>query len=127
MVQADLKLRWMSRRSGDVQEAPRQIPALAKLEKAPKMKAVWKQGSTSRDWSAAYRGLTIRIKVDPETGTPTEICWYVGGVLSEIAPVNCSLSVAQKIGVKIVDVQIENNPQWAHAEQRWQRGLFLRR
>jgi hypothetical protein len=28
------------------------------------------------------------------------------GVLSEISPVNCSLSVAQKIAVKIVDIQI---------------------
>jgi hypothetical protein len=64
------------------------------------MKAMWNQRSTSRDWSAAYRGLTIRIKVDPESGNPTEISWYIGGVLSEASPVDCSLSVAQKISVR---------------------------
>ena len=96
------------------------------LEKEPKMKAMWKQHSTSRDWSAAYRGLTIRIKVDPESGDPTEILWYIGGVLSETSPANCSLSVAQKISVKIVDTQIPRNPNWAQAEHRYQRGLFLR-
>ena len=46
MPHFDLKLRWMSRRSGDDPEASPQIPALAKLEKAPKMKAVWRQGAT---------------------------------------------------------------------------------
>ena len=96
------------------------------LEKEPKMKAMWKQHSTSRDWSAAYRGLTIRIKVDPESGDPTEILWYIGGVLSETSPANCSLSVAQKISVKIVDTQIPRNPNWAQAEHRYQRGLFPR-
>ena len=91
------------------------------------MKAVWKQCSTSRDWSADYRGLTIRIKVDPESGDPTEISWYIGGVLSETSPVNCSLSVAQKIAIKIVNSQIPKNPNWAQAEARYQRGLFLKR
>jgi hypothetical protein len=91
------------------------------------MKAMWKQRSTSPDWSAAYRGLTIRIKVDPESGDPTEISWYIGGVLSETSPVNCSLSIARKIAVKIVDTQIPKNPNWAQAEHRYQRGLFLRR
>ena len=90
------------------------------------MKAMWNQRSTSRDWSAAYRGLTIRIKVDPESGNPTEISWYIGGVLSEASPVDCSLSVAQKIAVKIVDTQIPKNPNWAQAEHRYQRGLFLK-
>ena len=91
------------------------------------MKAMWKQRSPSRDWSAAYRGLTIRIKVDPESGNPTEISWYIVGVLSEASPVDCSLSVAQKIAVKIVDTQIPKNPNWAQAEARYQRGLFLQR
>jgi hypothetical protein len=69
------------------------------------MRPMWKQGANG-DWHPDYRGLSIRIKVDPEPGKPKEICWYVGGVLSEISPVNCSLSVAQKIAVKIVDIQI---------------------
>ena len=107
-------------------EASRQIPSLAKLEKEPKVKTMWEKGA-SGDWHADYKGISIRIKVDPETGKPMEICWYVGGVLSEISPVTCNLSVAQKIAVKIVDIQIPKNPHWAQAEERWQRGFFLTR
>jgi hypothetical protein len=46
------------------QEAARQIPPLAKLEKEPKMKAVWQQNSNG-DWHATYRGLTIRSDTTP--------------------------------------------------------------
>jgi hypothetical protein len=40
-------------------------------------KSMWKQSSISRDWSASYRGLTIRIKVDPETDNPIEFSLQV--------------------------------------------------
>jgi hypothetical protein len=91
------------------------------------MKAMWKQRSTSRDWSAAYRGLTIRIKVDPESGDPTEISWYIGGVLSEtspgqLQPFGCPENRRQDRGYPNAE-----NPNWAQAEHRYQRGLFLRR
>jgi hypothetical protein len=55
------------------QEATRQIPALAKLGKESKMKTMWKQGRVSKDWFADYRGLSARVRVDPETGKATEI------------------------------------------------------
>jgi hypothetical protein len=87
------------------------------------MKTMWEKGANG-DWHADYRGISIRIKVDPKTGKPMEICWHVGGVLSEISPVTCSLSVAQKIAVKIVDIQIPKNPQWANAEYRHNRDIW---
>jgi hypothetical protein len=77
--------RGLCRRRHDLvgQEAARQIPALAKLEKEPKMKAVWKQGSISRDWSASYRGLSIRIKVDHETGMNNTASGDAGFVMGQ--------------------------------------------
>jgi hypothetical protein len=101
--------------------------ALAKLEKTPTMTAVWKQGSTSRDWSAAYRGLTFRIKVDPETAKATEISWYISGKVEMISPVRATVDVAKRIATKVIDRQIASEAKWQAAETRYQRGLFLRR
>jgi hypothetical protein len=108
----------MSRRSGD--EASRQIPSLAKLEKAPKMtaKSMWKQGRATKDWFGEYKGISIRVRVDPETDKPTEISWYLNGKLAESAPVTCDLEQAKRIAEKVVDHQIETDAQWAHSEYR---------
>lgn len=97
------------------------------LEKEPKMKAMWKQHSTSRDWSAAYRGLTFRIKVDPETAKATEISWYISGKVEMISPVRATVDVAKRIATKVIDRQIASEAKWQAAETRYQRGLFLRR
>jgi hypothetical protein len=48
---------------------------------------MWKQGRATRDWFADYRGLSVRVRVDPETEKPTEISWYLNGKLTESAPV----------------------------------------
>jgi hypothetical protein len=115
----------MSRRSGDDKKLC-ESPALAKLAKAPKMKAksMWKQGSISRDRSATYRGLTIRIKVDPETGNPTEIEFFIGGRRVESAPVTCTLEIAQRIAQEVVDRQIAQDAAWANAEYRHNRDIW---
>jgi hypothetical protein len=81
-------------------------------------KAIWKQGSVSRDFSAAYRGVRIKIIVDPKTDKPTEICWYLNGKLAESAPVTCTLEIAKKIAQEVVDRQITEDPAWANAEYR---------
>ena len=44
---------------------------------------------------ATTRGLTIRIKVDPETGNPTEIEFFIGGRRIESAPE--ALRIQQKV------------------------------
>jgi hypothetical protein len=95
-------------------------PALAKLEKEPKMraKAMWKQSAVSRAFSTDYRGIRIKITVDPETEKPTEISWYPNGKLTESAPVTCTLEVAKRIGLEVVDQQVGQDPSWANAEYR---------
>jgi hypothetical protein len=109
-------------------ETSRPIPALAKLAKASKMrKPMWKQSSISRDWSGAYRGLTIRIKVHPETGKATEISWYISGKVEMVSPVRVTVEVAKRIATKVIDHQIGSEAKWKAAETRYQRGLFLRR
>jgi hypothetical protein len=129
MVQADLKRRWMSRRSGDDPEASPQIPALAKLEKAPtlKAKAMWKQSRVSKDWFANYRGLSARVRLHPETGKATEISWYISGKVEMVSPVSATVDLAKRIAKKVIDHQIASEAKWKAAETRYQRGLFLRR
>ena len=77
------------------------------------MTAVWKQGSTSRDWSAAYRGLTFRIKVDPETAKATEISWYISGKVEMVSPVRATVVVATRIATKVIDHQIASEGEMA--------------
>jgi hypothetical protein len=48
------------------QEAARQIPALAKLEKAPKMKAVWRQGATDVIF---HNGSWAQVRTEASEGT----------------------------------------------------------
>jgi hypothetical protein len=91
---------------------------LAKLAKEPKMKTVWRQGRSTKDWFADYRGLSVRVRVDPETDKPTEICWYLNGKLTESAPVTCPLETAKRIALEVVDRQIAEDPAWANAEYR---------
>ena len=67
---------------------------------------MWKQGSISRGWSAAYRGLTIRIKVHPGTGKVTEISWYMSGKVEMVSPVRATVDVAKRIATKVIDHQI---------------------
>jgi hypothetical protein len=110
----------MSRRSGDDKKLRGPMPALAKLAKAPKMKAkeMWEQSSISRAFSSDYRGIRIKITVDPETDQPTEISWYLNGKLTESAPVTCTLEIAKRIAQEVVDQQIAEDPAWANAEYR---------
>jgi hypothetical protein len=79
---------------------------------------MWKQGRATKDWFADYKGISIRVRVDPETDKPTEISWYLSGKLVESAPVTGTLEVAKQIAVKVVDHQIETDAQWANAEYR---------
>ena len=91
------------------------------------MEVVWKQGRVSKDWFADYRGLSARVRVDPETGKATEISWYISGKVEMVSPVRATLDVAKRIATKVIDHQIASEAKWAQAEQRCQRGLFLRR
>jgi hypothetical protein len=111
------------------QEASRQIPALAKLEKASKMKAkaMWKQSRVSKDWFANYRGLSARVRLHPETGKATEISWYISGKVEMVSPVSATVDLAKRIAKKVIDHQIASEAKWKAAETRYQRGLFLRR
>jgi hypothetical protein len=88
--------------------------ALAKVEKEPKMraKAMWKQSRVSRAFSTDYRGIRIKINVDPKTDKPIEISWYLGGKLAESAPITCDLEQSKRIAEKVVDHQIETDAQW---------------
>jgi len=52
---------------------------------------MWKQGRATKDWFAEYKGISIQVRVDPETDKPTEISWYLNGKLAESAPVTCTL------------------------------------
>jgi hypothetical protein len=60
------------------------------------MKAVWKQGGVSKDWFADYRGLSARVRVDPETGKATEISWYISGKVETVSPVSATADVAKR-------------------------------
>lgn len=81
-------------------------------------KSIWEQSSVSRAFSTDYRGIRIKIIVDPETEKPTEICWYLSGKLAESAPVTCTLEVAKRIALEVVDQQIAQDAAWANAEYR---------
>jgi hypothetical protein len=81
-------------------------------------KATWKQGSINRDFSTAYRGVRIKTTVDPKTDQPTEISWYLNGKLTESAPVTCTLEIAKRIALEVVDRLIAEDPAWANAEYR---------
>jgi hypothetical protein len=96
------------------------IPALAKLEERTENegKSNVEQSRVSRAFSTDYRGIRIKITVDPKTDKPTEISWYLSGKLAESAPVTCDLEQAKRIAEKVVDHQIETDAQWAHSEYR---------
>jgi hypothetical protein len=96
-------------------------------EKEPKMRAMWKQSRASKDWFADYRGLSARIRVDPETGKATEISWYISGKVEMVSLVRATVEVAKRIATKVIDHQIASEAKWKAAEARYQRGLFLRR
>jgi len=87
----------------------------------------WQKIRTSLDWHGQIRDVRIRILVDPTTGKPMTLNFYVGGILSDSVPVTCDLQRAKCIAEKVVNVQISKDPLWAQAEQRYQRGLFLKR
>jgi hypothetical protein len=111
----------MSRRSGVDKKLREQIPALAKLAKEPKMRAVqaeWKQGSKTGNWSTTFRGIDIVIRVDPKTRRPTEIEFFIGGRRVEPAPVTCTLEIAKRIAQEVVDQQIAEDAAWANVEYR---------
>jgi len=63
----------------------------------------WKKHLTTPDWLSQYRGITARIKVDPETEKPVSINWYIGGQLNETSPVTCSLDIDKRIAKKVID------------------------
>jgi hypothetical protein len=100
---------------------------LAKLDKTAKVTAMWKQGRVSKDWFADYRGVSARVRVDPETGKATEVSWYISGKVEMVSPVRSTVDVAKRIATKVIDRQIASESKWEAAETRYQRGLFLRR
>jgi hypothetical protein len=81
-------------------------------------KSMWRQGRATKDWFADYKGNSIRVRVDPKTDKPTEISWYLSGKLAESAPVTCTLEVAKRIALEVVDRQIAQDAAWANAEHR---------
>ena len=91
------------------------------------MKAVWKQGGATKDWFADYRGISTRVRVDPESGKATEISWYISGKVEMVSPVRATVDVAKRTATKVIDHQIASEAKWKAAETRYQRGLFLRR
>jgi hypothetical protein len=76
-------------------------PALAKLEKASKMKAVWQQAKKSGNWSTTFRGIGIVIRVD-DSGRPTELQFFLNGKLDDSAPLSCTIDVAKRIALDVV-------------------------
>jgi hypothetical protein len=62
--------------------------------------------------------LRIVIKVDPKTRQATEVQFFINGKLDESAPLSCSVSDAQKIGLEVVDRLIEDTLHWKAAEYR---------
>jgi hypothetical protein len=88
---------------------------------------MWKQGRVSKDWFADYRGVSARVRVDPETDKATEISWYISGKVEMVSPVRSTVDVAKRIATKVIDHKIASESKRKAAETRYQRGLFLRR
>jgi len=105
------------------EDAPR---ALAKPEKEPKMKTMWQQGTKTGNWSATIRGIRTVIRVD-ENGYPTALQFFVNGRLDESAPLSCTIDVAKRIAITIVDRLIEETPRWQAAANKHDRDSFLKR
>jgi hypothetical protein len=78
----------------------------------------WKQGPKTGNWSTTFRGIGIVIRVSPITRRPIEIEFFIGGRRVEFAPVTCTLEIAKKIAVEVVDRQIAEDAAWANAEYR---------
>jgi hypothetical protein len=70
---------------------------------------------------------SVRVRVDPETGTAAEISWYISDKVETVSPVRATVGVAKRIATKVIDHQIASEAKWKAAETRYQRGLFLRR
>jgi hypothetical protein len=85
---------------------------------------MWEQSSMSRAFSTDYRGIRIKITVDPKTDKPTEISWYLNGKLTESAPVTCTLEIAKRIAQEVVDQKIAEDAAWANAEDRHNRDIW---
>jgi hypothetical protein len=89
-------------------------------------KPMWRQGRVPKDCFADYRGLSARVRVDPETGKVTEISWYIGqgrDGFTRQSYRGCGKTNRNKV----IDHQIASEAKWKVAETRYQRGLFLRR
>ena len=82
------------------------------------MTAVWQQATKSGNWSATFRGIGIVIRVNLKTRRPTEIEFFIGGRRVESAPVTCTLEIAKRIALEVVDRQIASDAAWANAEYR---------
>ena len=78
-------------------------------------KATWKQGR-DKSWFGDYRGLSVRISVDP-TGRPETIAWFIDGNLVESSPVQCAVAIAKEIATRVIDEQIARG-NWAWASAR---------
>ena len=65
------------------------------------------------------------INVNQTTGKASEIAWFIGGRLDEVAPVNCDLGVAKKLAIIVVDRRILEEGDWAEAEEKHLRALHL--
>jgi hypothetical protein len=71
---------------------------------------MWRQGRATKDWFADYRGLSARVRVDPETGEATEISWYISGKVEMVSPVRATVDVAKRIATKVIDHQYVGKP-----------------
>jgi hypothetical protein len=100
---------------GDAFRAVRVL--MARLE--PLMKrTMWTQATQSGNWRTHLRGIGIVIRVKPKTRRPTEVEFFMGGRRIESAPVTCTLEIAKRIALEVVDRQIAEDAAWANAEYR---------
>ena len=68
--------------------------------------AIWQQGVVTKDWFGDYKGLAVRITIEP-LGRPTKISWFVNGRLVKALPVRCSLAQAKAMAQTVIDRRIE--------------------
>jgi hypothetical protein len=84
---------------------------------------MWNQGSKTGNWSATFRGIGIVITVD-DSGRPTEFQFFLNGKLDDSASLSCTIDVAKRIALEVVDRLLLETPHWQAAENREIRASF---
>ena len=87
------------------------------------MKAVWKQGGATKDWFADYRGISTRVRVDPESGKATEFRGIYRARSRWFHPSELPWMWQNESPTKVIEHQIASEAKWKAAETRYQRGF----